>query len=157
MAATTTTTTNTTPNWDEIVITWKTEQNTCIRCGITFTQANNIGRWQCFEHPNIHQIVLHPGDKWPCCGKQFSETKRITSCGCIPCDHTSEDVEMYPSDTLQIPYRVAQQLGIPEKSTTRNKSANGYLTSSIVKRCNEEVYIKQKSKSDNYLSNLNDV
>ena len=53
----------------------------CARCGLTFTEANNLGRWRCTAYHPLFELTM-PGDRrYRCCNRVVGEP------GCVAADH----------------------------------------------------------------------
>jgi len=62
-----------------------TDRVLCRKCNTIFTERNNIGTWNCFQHAFVEQ---NEKQKWPCCNKI------ISSKGCVECDHNTS-IDLY--------------------------------------------------------------
>jgi len=103
-------------DWRKILEQWHKSERVCIRCGTKYKLSNNLGNWNCFQHITIGERPS-PSERWPCCGMYVSETKRITTCGCIPCDHSAEDKILDPADTAElVPKNIARELNVSDKA-----------------------------------------
>lgn len=84
---------------------------TCVNCGIHYTEANNIGRWECSQHlytPNISVL-----GKWPCCGKVYKPSPRPSRDGCIKCDHTILNCPYDDDHNIPLPKFIAKKIQLP--------------------------------------------
>ncbi len=58
----------------------------CKRCNVQYTEAQNIGRWECAMHTLPY---IHKDGYYPCCRK--------SNLGCIRCDHIFDLNKPYPN------------------------------------------------------------
>lgn len=96
-------------HWQQILEDWSERLRTCYRCGDLYYEAENVGRWRCFQHA----ARLDPGtvssgtgtqtqrvwagvvdeespqvvQTWRCCGAPLHGKASQDRNGCIPCDH----------------------------------------------------------------------
>src|SRR5579864_8744664 len=63
----------------------------CARCRTLYYEKNNIGSWQCFQHPGRLNGVMtgyeYGKGKWDCCGYDPSKYDAKFARGCQPADH----------------------------------------------------------------------
>jgi hypothetical protein len=128
--------------WANKLHKFKTDVKTCKRCRQRYTEASNIGRWQCSQHA-VH-FVPQTGTIWPCCKQKVTNFNSPVKKGCVPADHSTFEAPYDEEHNIPVPLILATQLGL--KPTMP----------SIVKPddpSNTEVYETEEDKkeADNYL------
>lgn len=97
--------------WDTMLKNWTTIKLRCVKCGIMFREIDNIGRWECWQHPTIE--IPAPGQKWPCCQKKCKIGLTADNRGCVKSDHS---ILLAPFDQAwnsPIPKIIFKQFGLP--------------------------------------------
>lgn len=110
--------------WQKAVRSWTRRVLTCESCGQQFRQINNIGRWRCSQHwwPGFPP---KKGEKWRCCGKVEVGTPSWKSEGCVPADHTLEEVPYDTGHDLLAPKTVFSFVRTARKSVVSDLSEEG--------------------------------
>ena len=96
--------------WSNQFTKWTTSKYKCVRCGNFFHEVDNIGRWQCWQHPVI--VIPVVGEVWPCCGKKFMTAKTATNKGCVRADHSTHMLPYDEQWNTPIPSVIFEQLGL---------------------------------------------
>lgn len=56
----------------------------CVRCGQTYREANNLGTWRCRGYHAMQAFHTAHQTNYACCGRTTGAP------GCVPADHTDE-------------------------------------------------------------------
>ena len=140
-------------DWVITIKKWNESKLKCVRCGTSYKLSDNMGKWNCYQHIDLaRNRPTSSGEKWSCCGIIYSETQRITTCGCIPCDHSAENYTLDPfSDSIIMPRTVAKEIGVKSEAITIDESDTDSQRKGLVKilRCDPIKYNIQISKYNN--------
>jgi len=138
-----------TKEWEECISKLKETVTKCARCGIEYVPYNNVGMWSCKQHIVDSRFPMTFGNKWPCCGILYADTKRRSSLGCIRSDHSEIDVP-YEIDSIAIfPKEIAFNMNIPSRSLRRDiQHPDGTV---CIGRCDSNSHLERKNTSDNVI------
>lgn len=130
--------------WTEEIKSWQTKQLTCVRCGLFFTEANNIGSLACWQHPYFPPAS--PGEYWPCCGRKCIRGKTAAQTGCVRADHT----------TLLVPFDEKHNIPIPkvfvETVLKRKFSPNVIVKPDSLANTEEYDNQEERDEADSYIT-----
>jgi len=118
--------------WQRLLRQWSTEDKVCASCGTVYREAENVGRWQCYQHvasldrhgvgsgPSTSEygIAGHSGpERWLCCGKPVrGKRDRFDRSplpdGCVECDHTTQVVPWSKLEDTALPKVRAKASGV---------------------------------------------
>jgi len=129
-------------DWTNFIKKVSSTKKKCFRCGVDYLESENIGSWRCLQH--ISRVHSSSRSKWDCCSMPITDSKRLSTCGCIPCDHSSDNYDFTPlTDSYIIPKMIAQQLGIILSS----KSVINVSRDNVkILRCDPDIYNEKYSK-----------
>ena len=88
----------------------------CIRCGVKYTEKENIGQFLCSQHA----YIFNPNDKYNkmlCCGKFFRGYKAgisAASWGCIKADHTQQHIPYNETHKIYVSKSMMSHMILPK-------------------------------------------
>lgn len=81
-----------TKKWQKRLEEWESIQYHCKKCGLSYFEKDNIGKWQCKQHVlpfNENEVgMFHGAYQWDCCGYRIKQGKPLKANGCVRSDHT---------------------------------------------------------------------
>lgn len=160
-------------DWVPLIRKYSTEHKYCIRCKRTFTEIDNIARWNCKQHCVSLKMVPPQGGIWPCCGQINYYGYANTTSGCVSADHSTryaaftiyEDIWMpttvasivipYNQHDYSLQFNANALIDIDDPSTNNIDSQiygadrNIYANFIGVRRFDYDVYIQKQRKMIN--------
>lgn len=84
---------------DRIMIqTWWYTSHECVRCGESFRELKNVGRWQCAQHAVAYEYDPVIGDvRWSCCAREGYNAP-----GCVAADHAARPIIYTKQDDVPV-------------------------------------------------------
>lgn len=76
-------------NWDkETYKLYEHREFQCRWCNVKYVEVENVGRWECRQHPSYFVASLNDA-KWTCCGNHRGAK------GCVRADHCPTERRFY--------------------------------------------------------------
>jgi hypothetical protein len=102
--------------WHDVLTKWSYEQHECINCGKRYVEIDNIGKWQCKQHP-----LPWKDGQWQCCKSKVTCGDASRPVGCIRADHSHSTPKYTEQFDIPVPINLVQAISPKEESLVGHK------------------------------------